>query len=186
MKKAILIAAIFVVSTFSASSQGLEWGIKAGINLSPAKTSVSDPRGNTRYKTSTYAGFHAGVFVGHRGNADWGIQGELLYSTSMVGSGYGKGVDFWSYLVLPVMGKWYVSERFSLDAGPQIGVLLINDIQPSQDNERDIDLSLGAGLSYRIGRRFEVSTRYNWGLTELAKGVDEYNNTFRLGVGYRF
>lgn len=111
----------------------------------------------------------------------FGVQGELLYSTLREGwlQDYSHNLN---HLLLPVAGKLYLSERFSLDFGPQLGMLL-----PNNDvGEVRFDFSLGAGLSHTIGRHFDVSIRYNWGLTPVKKGYDEDNNTFRLGLGYRF
>ncbi len=168
MRRIILILTFFVASSSVAFSQGPEWGAKAGLNASKG-----DP------------GFYVGLFAEQSVGRIFSIQGELLYASTLEtggGDGGSNETEFdRSYLVLPVMGKLYMTERFSFDFGPQFGILL-----PDNQGAERFDLSLGAGLSYRIGRRFEVSMRYNWGLIRTAKDLDQYNNTFRLGVGYRF
>ncbi len=189
MKKIILIASLFVVSTFSTFSQDLEWGIKAGLNVSQVRSMSSKGPVDDRH-----AGFYAGVLAEYRFSDSFGLQGELLYSKieeKTSGDGGGESNHYyyhtWDYIVLPIMGKLYPFKNFSLEFGPQFGYMLSDEVHHYGDlKRRKFDFSIGAGAAYKIAGRVEVSFRYNWGLIELAKGVDEYNNTFRLGVGYRF
>lgn len=186
MKKIIFITSLFVASTFAAFSQDLEWGVKAGLNVSQVRSISSEGPVDDRH-----AGFYAGVLAEYRFSNPFSLQGELLYSkirerTTAVG-GDNYYYSTWDYIVLPIMGKLYPFKNLSLELGPQFGYMLSDEIHLYGDlKRRKFDLSIGAGAAYKIAGRVEVSFRYNRGLIELAKGVDEYNTTFRLGVGYRF
>ncbi len=180
MRKIIIIIILLSLSASAAFSQSLEWGIKAGMNLSCLKA---------YRKTDVFPGFYAGVFAERRISDSFGVQGELLYSKTLESTsgweGTKKGSDpnNMDYLVLPVMAKYYAVKDLGLELGPQFGYLLRDDINHF---DKKFDLSLGAGLSCKIGRRFDVSARYNFGLIDLSKEFDGKNNTLRFGVGYRF
>jgi hypothetical protein len=68
--------------------------------------------------------FHAGGFVNVPISDKFSIQPELLYSAQ---GENGKSIDVTlqnDYINLPVMDKFYVSNNFTIEAGPQIGLLL--------------------------------------------------------------
>ncbi|XOD69348.1 MAG: outer membrane beta-barrel protein [Flavobacteriales bacterium AspAUS03] len=76
---------------------------------------------------STYTfGFHTVVYTGYMIDDNLATQLKLLFSMQGVRGGKsdpGKKVSLNnSYLALPVMFKYYVTEGFSLQTGPQIGL----------------------------------------------------------------
>ncbi len=181
MKKIILIAALFTVSASAAFSQNIEWGAKAGLNLSTV-TKVDDSK--------MRAGFYAGVMAEHVINDFWGIQGELLFS--QMGTKY-DGTDIAeknSYIVLPVLAKLYVAPLLSIDLGPQFGYMIsaqYDDHNVYKDVDNKFDVSFAMGLSYKIGGRFDITGRYNLGLTKVGEGDESgKNSVLQFGVGYRF
>ena len=178
MKKILFITIFLSLSTSAIFSQGIEWGIKGGINVSSEKSVNTDSHGETYHTTNNYGGFYLGVSAEYTLSDLFGVQGELLYTEIM--SEWTSGAK-WNYFVLPVTGKVYLTKGFSVDLGPQLGYRL-----DAIGSERKFDLSLGAGLSCKIGRRFDVSARYNFGLIVRDKEFDGKNNTLRFGVGYRF
>lgn len=180
VKKILFVILMLLLPISSAFSQGVEWGVNAGLNVYyPGKHAEFD----------LLPGFYAGGFAEFPIDETFGVQGELLYATFREGwqGGTSKSRGHRDYIVLPVMGKVYLSKRFSFDFGPQFGILLVDEVNGySSERARKFDFSFGAGLSCKIGRRFDLSTRYNWGITRMAKNADRWNNTFRLGAGFRF
>ncbi len=192
MKKIILLVAVLSLSASAAFSQGFEWGAKAGLNL--AKITDEDD-------IKMRPGFYAGVFAEKVVSDFFGVQGELLYSQMGAKAKFEgeTSVTKHDYLVLPILAKFYVLEGLSVDLGPQFGYMLSAkekfDGETSnyydEDGLKKFDVSFAAGLSYKICGRFDVSARYNLGLTKIYDFEDmgDYkpkNGVISVGVGYRF
>ncbi|MCX2681048.1 porin family protein [Galbibacter sp. EGI 63066] len=114
-----------------------------------------------------------GLFVGAGYNFvlddKFDIEPSLLYSF----------VDDLNAIYIPVMGKYKVSEKFNIQAGPQVNWIV-------EDGEGDgkfgIDLAAGAG--FNITEQFFAEARYGF---EIIRDIDNVNiNTFTIGLGYRF
>jgi hypothetical protein len=198
MKRFLLLAAALFIST-SAFAQNFEWGVKAGLNLA----NVTKSEGMAKMKPSIYAGafveFMLGDFVG--------IQPELVYSRqgyNMKEAGETSNYRM-NYINLPVLAKLYVLENLSLDLGPQFGYMIdskahANGITLDMDDVLDaanqlagtdlkinkFDVSFAIGLSYKIAGQFDISARYNLGLTKWNNYDDSKNGVIQIGVGYRF
>src|SRR5690606_18002393 len=148
-------------------AQEVRLGAKAGINFSNFGGDVEDSDMRT--------GFHIGGLVEIPFNERFSIQPEVLYtaqgaefneSGSFGGVPYNYNVTTkLDYIQLPVMAKVYVVEGLALEAGPQVAFLVADkyefdgDLGPFDDegdgdlDENDlssIDVSLGAGASYRL------------------------------------
>ncbi len=194
MKKLILVVAAALVSTGAFAqdnSRGMEWGVKAGLNL--AKMSkVSDSK--------MRAGFYLGAFGEYGFGETFGVQAELLYSQMGVKTGKGDNTTTIKadYLSLPILAKLYLVHGLSLDLGPQFSYLISAKSRQEvgghkttynwykDEDTNKFDIGFAMGLSYRITTQFDVSARYNLGLTETVKDSKMKNNVFALGVGYRF
>jgi len=134
------------------------------------------------------------VVIGVVGN--FHIQPELFY---------GSAEDL-SFFYLPVMAKYYVADKFHLQAGPQLTFSSnIDDIKRAiRDTEEllgtngnvddvldtfGIDISLGAGFD--ITDNLTLQARYSFGLTDMYSGpvggvLDIKNDTFQVGIAYMF
>lgn len=108
------------------------------------------------------------------------------------------------------MAKYYIIERLSIEAGPQIGFLVSakrdydytesfngevtytesEDGADIKDSFHPIDFGLNFGAGYRLGSGLNFSARYNLGLVNIAKyapdGYSTLNNVIQLSVGYSF
>ncbi|RZJ50008.1 MAG: PorT family protein, partial [Flavobacterium sp.] len=98
-----------------------------------------------------------------------------------------------SYLNVPIMAKYYVIEKLSLEAGPQIGFLLSakNQVDDLKDSFKSVDFGLNLGASYDITEHFFAGVRYNIGLSNIADVPDESdyktnNSVVSVSVGYKF
>lgn len=190
MKKLILTVAALTVSTCAFAQLNL--GIKGGLNFSNIRDTHTD------FKTSIYIGafseFHLNDFLS--------FQPELIYSRQ---GGFDKigGIKYWerlNYLNIPLMAKFYVFEdRLSIDTGPQFGFMLNGRLKakdgstviltkiPSSER-KTFDVSWGFGVSYKLSYRFDVSCRYNLGLTKCLDSIGNHkpkNGVIQLGAGLR-
>lgn len=203
MKKIILVA-VAILAFGSANAQA-KFGVKAGLNL--ADLSESGSGSGTDFKS--YIGFHIGGFAEFKLSDKIALQPELLYSTQ------GAKFDMYSadldangnftfklaYINIPVMFKYYASEKFSLEAGPQIGFLTsakgkveIYGNSAEEDvkdffNSTDFAFNLGAG--YDFTNKISVNVRYSLGLGNIAdtESGDDYklkNNVLLVSLGYKF
>ncbi len=193
MKKAILTVAVAVMAAVGANAQSFEWGAKAGVNMA-WQTVFIEPAGlGGDMKTKGRTGLYAGVFAERVFGERFGVQGELLYmqmgmSANTRDISYGNKID---YLVLPVLAKVYVWRGLGVEAGPQFGYMLsAKGVGGSENSDfnylKKFDMAVAAGLSYKILGRYDVSARYNIGLTKLSDHTDAKNASVSLGVGYRF
>ena len=195
----------FAGSTYAQSPKFL---IKAGLNIASL---TNDPTASPR------PGINLGVGTELFINDKFSIQPELLYSAQgarfdfdyPVGWGYVNtgGTIRLNYINVPIMAKYYITEGFSIQAGPQVGFLVkaeqeVNSLNQTITsdvrqviNSVDFGLNLGAGYKLTSGLFFDA--RYNFGLTSVNKngrlnGVDvkfdtsSKNGVFQLSVGYQF
>lgn len=169
MKKLIL-SAIAVCAFGFVSAQDMNFGVKAGVNLASAKFDlgpVSDSESGT------------GFFVG--GLAEFGIgenmklQPELLYHSLKIDE-----TDF-SFINVPVMFKYYVTEELSINAGPSIYYFLDGDEIFEAADESTFKVNIDAGLSYGFTENIEASARYSAGLMGDVKV-----SGIHIGVAYKF
>ena len=210
MKK-VLFAAVAVFAFGTANAQDMSFGAKAGLNVSNLTGDIED--------TKSLIGAHVGVFAEFKITDKFSFQPELLYSmqgaktefTEVEGDSYSYKEESkikLSYINIPLMAKFYVSEKFSLEAGPQVGFLMSakNDFEISEtidgdtdsfsseedikDSLKGIDFGLNLGLSYDFTENLFAGARYNLGLTDLndtdAENFEIKNSGFQVSVGFRF
>lgn len=185
MKK-ILILVFTVLLSSHAFSQGLDFGIKAGVNFS----TLTDASG-----LDNRTGFVAGIFVGGKLSDKIGLQADLLYSQQ--GAEFSAGEFDLNYVNVPIVLKYFLTENLHVHGGPQFGVLIddtaqtvigetINDIAT---NDFDISGVVGAGLDLPLGIRLDG--RYNFGLTDVPNDTEKgltkgKNSVITLSIGYSF
>ncbi|AUC74941.1 PorT family protein [Olleya sp. Bg11-27] len=135
--------------------------------------------------------FHVGGFAEFELNETISIQPELLYSRqgSEAGNAIKVKVD---YLVIPILAKYYLSEKFSIDAGPQFS-FLVNDkaefndssIPDADTDASSFDFGLNVGFGYAITTNLLAQVRYNYGITTVAENPDIKNSVFQVSLGYK-
>lgn len=191
MKKVCII--IFAtVSTMIASAQ-VQFGVKAGLNLSTLN--YSGPySGSPAYKTS----FNAGAFASIPIFTSFYLQPEITYS----GEGFeetilGQATQFETgYLNVPVLFKYQHKTGLFAETGPQVGFLLSanNEVAGIREDVKSsyetTDFSWAFGLGYKFtGIGLGIDARYNLGLTNIAKESQNgtfKNSVFQLGLFYVF
>lgn len=181
MKKLIVaVIALFIGTT--AFSQEMDLGIKVGANFA----NISDVD-----NLSSKTGFQAGVFAGIKFTDKVGIQADVLYSQQGADFDFGK-FDL-NYINIPVVLKYYLFQGLNIQAGPQFGFILDDDIYAVgigggrfEENAEKSDVSgiIGAGYDFPFGIRLDA--RYNFGFTDVLKDDKSKNNVFSLALGYSF
>ena len=207
MKKVIL-SAIAIFTIGFANAQKAQFGVKGGLNLAVI---AGDTEG---YDFQSKAGFHVGGFVAIKVSDKLVIQPEILYSTqgssvkniSLVldGTNYTADIKFnLSYINVPVMFKYYAADKFSIEAGPQVGFLSSAKTatkvdgfsqtvdQDIKDSFESVDFGLNIGAGYDFTKKVSAGIRYNLGLSNLAKtesgdNTKINNSVFSISLGYKF
>lgn len=180
MKKLIVAAFTLFLGT-TAFSQSIDLGIKAGANFA----SITDASG-----LSNKTGFHAGIFGGIKFSEKLGIQADLLYSQQ--GAKFDGGEFDLTYVNVPVVLKYYLFQGLNLQAGPQFGFVVDDNVKEVFNNvaeakKSDVSGVVGAGYDLPMGLR--VDARYNFGLTEIIDGagdVKSKNSVVSIALGYSF
>ena len=207
--KNLCIAVIIAASgLFSVSAQEVEFGVKGGVNFA---TITGDDFNDLDSRTSCNAGLVAEFPI----TETFSIQPEVFYS----GQGFDikeidqdnvfdtdQNVEYQlDYIQVPILAKFYLVEGLSIEAGPQFGFKINEEIdsQPNSDggdidisNEdssvKDFETSITGGLSYKFNGGFFISGRYTYGLTNLFDNdsvfsdVDARNSVAQVGIGFMF
>ncbi|RXJ51383.1 outer membrane beta-barrel protein [Gelidibacter gilvus] len=174
MKKLMLMAAfaVFGLSNVTAQSQ---FGVMAGYTNISAKVSAQG---------SSVSGDESGFFVG--GVADFGISEKFHIQPEVL---YAKANEA-SFLYIPILAKFMVSDAFGILAGPQ-GNLSLEE-KTNGVNSFGIDLTFGA--NYKITQNFFLEARYGFEVTNRIANSAEFEgsgikgkvNTLQVGLGYMF
>jgi opacity protein-like surface antigen len=178
MKKVLLITVISIIGFTNAQAQDVEFGAKLAINYANL---YGDYDGDDSGVTSL---INFGVMSEIHINEKFSFQPEIMYS--MQGFSTGNGDDDLvnlNYLNVPLMGKYYITKGFSVEAGPQIGFLLSakNDGDDVKSSFKGLDLGVNFGLGYKLENGLNFGARYNLGVSNI-NDVDGSSSKFRNGV----
>jgi Outer membrane protein beta-barrel domain len=205
MKKIILSVTLLVLFQ-NLTAQNVRFGLKGGLNVANQKFT-----GSLSPTNSSIIGLNIGVFTEIKFSNEIALQPELLFS--MQGSSFDLRVSDGfttvdtsnkfdlGYINLPVMLKYYASEDFFIEFGPQVGFLINADLE-TKANGRSVkqdlkklftnnDFGLNFGLGFNVNPNLFFDARYNLGLSNIAE-VDSNsddsikNRVFSIGIGYRF
>lgn len=200
MKKIILMA-IVAMAAMGVNAQGLQFGVRGGLNLSTeSKTEVTM---NPKFKT----GLHIGGIVNYAFNERFELEGDLLYSMQ----GFKDKAYFTDseqimaakdyhvtshYLNLPIAAKVNIVKGIYIELGPQFGYLLSKKDKveglESQNNftsetTKKFDFGLLGGLGYKFENGAFVDVRYIHGFTDTYKLLDGgKNRNIQVSLGYLF
>lgn len=178
----------------SLSTFTMKIGPKVGVNL--ANLSGTQTFENVSMKTSLNGGVVFNMRWGQRhlssafGTGFFGIQPEMLFS--MQGANVdGKSVNL-NYLMVPVMIKFYATECFNIEMGPEFA-LLISD--PGKVNRemftydlrnlsggKDVALAIGMGYDFDFG--LSINARYNYGISQLAGNLPWKNSVIQISLSW--
>lgn len=196
MKKLLLTAAALFAFGFT-NAQETKFGVKAGLNLGSLSGDIEDAFVNS--DMNMRPSFHVGGFAEIKLADKFAIQPELLYSIE----GAKQDVDgeseklIWDlqYLNIPIMAKYYATDKLSLEAGPQIGFLMKAEatfdgdtVADFKDDSKSTAFSLNLGAGYNFTENIFGSLRYTLGMSNIIDedDFDSKSNVLALSVGYKF
>ena len=91
---------------------------------------------------------------------------------------------------MPILAKLYIGKTLALEAGPQFGLKINENIESdnSSTETNDVnafDTALSGGISLNFDAVF-ISGRYTYSLNEVVKDSDAKNSVFQVGIGFKF
>jgi opacity protein-like surface antigen len=217
--KFFLLPLIAIFAFGISNAQEVTYGVKGGLNLSNLTGDIDD--------SESLIGAHVGAFAEIKITDKFSVQPELLFSMQGAKQEYTYFESFegfeitetekttikLGYLNLPIMAKFYATEKFSLEAGPQLGFLMsakvdyeftyretsggITEVETESDSEdikddvKSIDFGFGLGAAYKFKENLFIGARYTIGLSSIAKdfegeSADIKNNVLQISIGYKF
>lgn len=200
MKKLLFVVAIAAISVSvnaqkKKSSNGLQFGLQAGINVANVHF-----KGDGESETSgSLVGLNAGGHVIIPVTSSFGVQGEVAFSqmggTDKSNSSYKMIL---TYIPVTVLGKYTVpNTTFGIYLGPQLGILTTakakvgSESADIKDSFESIDFAGVFGIEYTFSSSIPVgvAARYQMGFSNILKDSGSEtakNNGFTAVVYYRF
>jgi len=209
----LVLCTLLLCATITAQTEKVKIGVKAGLNIASLTFDENE------LESSQKTGFTAGIMAEIPLAKNFSVQPEVLYSQQGMKFSYSdidvanssyKSTITLNYLNIPVMLKYYVLKGLSVQAGPQIGILLKSD-NKYQDNflgydnhenynlsdyTNAFDTSVNLGLGYQFKDKFYVDLRYNISYSDVFKEAnsngnyvinsDMRNRVFQITIGYFF
>lgn len=171
MKK--LIFALCLFCSTAAMAQ-IEVGLKGGAMLTNTEVVNTDTLPGTDPRLSFLLGGYMNIPLSSR----FSMQPELLYANKG-----GKNL-YRHYINLPLMLQYKVTDRFKVEAGPEIGYLLGTSSRfvfgssiRSYETINEFDLGINIGANYTLTDRLNIGLRYNYGI------YDTYEPPQRFSFG---
>ena len=187
--KLICFTGMLLIFSLTSFSQGLNFGVKGG-------ASINKITGKSFKEEFTY-GYHVGGFVTIGLGKKLSLQPEVLFNQVNIdtSSSFSSIYQFnkinnikLSYLSIPLLLNYNVSNILALQAGPQFAVLMDQDKNILQNGEQAFkngDFSMIGGLQLKL-LKFRVYGRYVIGLSNLDNigDKDEWKSqSIQLGIG---
>jgi len=169
MKKIIFSVAV-LLSGMVLQAQDIDFGVTAGYLNAEGKIKAED------FTISvSESGFYIGAVVDFTIDEKFHIQPELLYAS----------IDDSDGILLPIMARYYVSDKFNLQAGPQI----VFSLEDTPEDFSSVEFDIAGGLGYDITDNFFLEARYTFQLNNSYTGPEDVKvrgNYLTIGVGYTF
>lgn len=192
MKSKIYVLIAFVFFAQTAMAQ-INFGIKGGLNL----TKIDDKA----FKDEFRYGYHVGGFAEIGLGKKFGIQPEVLFNqyetkvdTSLVNIWNPLKTDQdakLNYLSIPILINYKLANIITLQAGPQVGLLISQDknlLENGQEAFKTGDFSLLGGATINISK-LRFTGRYFVGLNDIGDvgNQNEWKNQgWQLSLGLAF
>lgn len=191
--KRIILTAIAVMAFAFTNAQQTRFGVKGGLN-------VASFAGGDYWDAKSLVGFHVGAFAEIKVIERLAIQPEILFSTqgAKLESAFDTDVDAkLNYINVPVLAKFFITKKFTVEAGPQIGFLVSakEDGDDAKDFYKSTDFGFNLGAGYNFTDDLSVGIRYTIGFSNIAdyesEDFDEYldspkNSVLALSLAYKF
>lgn len=170
MKKLLLVAVVAFGFVYSSHAQEVRLGATAG---------YLNARGSVKADgisiSASESGFYLGAVADFSVSENFSVQPELLYAN----------VDESDGLLLPILGKFAISEKFNLQVGPQ----LVFSLEDTPEDISSVEFDIAGGIGYDIDEDFFVEARYTFQINNSYTGSEDVklrNNYLTVGLGYKF
>ena len=213
MKKlsVLLLCVAIASSTYAQKKSPIRFGVKGGANLS--RGAIDSDYDFDGLKNKFGVGFHVGGLMEVSGPAGSKLKGqvEALYNMHNFKNEYNdilgnvSGKTTLHQISVPVMLKYFITPRFSINAGPSVnfniagktkseitnGAFTVKDEVNLKDDDMLQTIQVGAlaGVTYYIHKGFFVDARYNYYFGSAFKDDDFAKmrvSAIQLGVGNKF
>lgn len=224
MKKLFLIVALLICSIgitqnkseAKVASKDLKFGVKLGLNFSKL-TDFDSGSSSISYRN----GLNIGAYLNYKFSNKFAFQPELIYTAQgVIEEGISQGIKLkltyrLDYIAVPLMIKYYASNQFNIEFGPQLAINVKKQLEVKgngqtldynlddffNDNNIDaktgtFDIALNFGVGYELKNGLNFGSRYSLGLIRVFDGsgvVDNSGNSqniknsvFTFGLGYTF
>ncbi|HEX7903167.1 MAG TPA: porin family protein [Chitinophagaceae bacterium] len=180
MKKIVFVILLLVSAQLY--SQTFQFGVKAGANISNFTGGNFDA-----VKKKALVGFHGGTYFRFQ-FLRFALQGEAMISTQGAKIDSVSGSYDWklTYINIPVLAQYRFPTGFYVEAGPQVGFKISENIDNTtlKDFAKGLDLSAVAGFGIRAKKGLGIGGRYTVGLSKIgdfkpSNGIDP---DFKNGV----
>lgn len=209
MKK-LFVGLAVVVGSMSFAQQ---FGIKAGANISSIS---KDGFENSKSKVGFYGGLFMNAPLSEQFSiqpevlySQQGAEVKKTY-TALGNTTTIDGKLNLDYITVPVMFQFKATPEFYIEAGPEFGFLvnakqkgdikvngntLTSNSYDAKDNYNSFNMGAALGVGFNITENFGVNARYVAGFTDINKDGNttlqnddnkNRNNTFQVGLGYKF
>ncbi|RSK38533.1 porin family protein [Mangrovimonas spongiae] len=174
MKKIIFLVFVIACTTVSFSQKDL-YGVRVGYNISNLDF---DPDAN--FSNQHRNGFAIGFFGEYALTTSMSIAPEIQFSAEGA-----KDRDLRiDYIQTPILLKFRLGDRFSIGAGPLVGV----KIHEYEDGYKNFAFSGIGGLEFMITDEIFIDARYHYGLTNIIddeNDIEAKNTNIQLGIGIK-
>jgi hypothetical protein len=199
MKK-VIINCFLILLAISANAQ-LKFGAKAGLNYSTLSYNLEGEDLDEDLETPSGIGYHAGVYLKKSFSDKIGLQPELVVSMRTLSESEdgAKYEETYTYIDIPVMLDYNLSEKLSLQVGPQLSLLGAHKWKYTYDGETESESSteglnsmnfcLAVGGTFDTGNGLNFGVRYQRGLNSIYEDIEGLTvnwNVVQLSVGYSF
>ena len=148
MKKLFLLIFLVFHGFSTSNAQDADFvAVTAGYLNTIDRTSIEGQSENI-----SNSGFYAGLIVEKYISYEFWLQAELLYANA----------EDTSYIQIPILAKFYLSDNFNLMAGPQISYRL----EKAAENFTNLNIGLSFGVGYDITENLAGFTRYTLQLND--------------------
>ena len=188
MNRIYTLTIFLLLALNEAYSQEVEFGLKAGMNVTTLGKSELGFLSRVAYHVGGTAEFITTPF--------FSVQTELVYSLQGAAVDRAQNIFLnYHYLNIPLMAKAYFYEDASFEIGAQYGRLIeaVNEnyLGSQQDRINKNDFAVVFGLAYKLSEKFNFGIRYNLGITNTADRDIIYeqrhtNRVLQISFGYIF
>ena len=193
MKKVVLLLAAVLLS-LSAMAQ-VRFGAKVGFDMTNFW--------GKDVKHGFQPNYQVGALMEYKFNNRFAISPEVVFAaqggknkyTEALSGAEVKQTYTTNYINVPVMLKFYATDKFSIDLGPQVGFNVYSkrteegvtkETKDIKDQTKTVDFGVGLGATYDITENAFVQARYTLGLTETFEHAKAKNGNIQVAFGWKF